>query len=622
MLYWKTFPKFLLIGLSILLLTYSVSQTGLGNLLKKGAEQVLAQEDSSTTYYADNPIDYPEAPQDAPIYSDAGTNSNSDSSSADTQPTSTTYYADDPIDYNQAPQDAPIYDAPQAPDNSSASSTTYYADNPIDYGQAPQDAPIFSDTPSDASSTTYYAGSPIDYPNQAQTTQPQPVGQDIFVGEICSNQPGMKVDQYRNTVTGNTYTTHPHLVLGSCGDVQQVSRPVAAPAPVTSVSRPTTVITQPTPIVSQPQGQFIKVDEICSNQPGMKVDLYRHTVTGQTYTTHPHLVPGTCGDVITSTPTTITSTPTSISTPASSQTSFGNLDVVCSVFPGTVINQGDAITFTANVVGGSGNFEYKWSGPSEVSSMRTSSVSTNFNSTGTKRASVEVRDRQTGKRVSDNCPAVTVQRNQNNVVNNPTNNPTVVNNPSIPVVNQPSTSNLVQSDVCPPGTLLRTDGALSCVRVQGANPAPVATNQGTSNPAGSSGGNNTSINFNPTFNPTFNPNNNVSVSTGSNSNDSSATNNNSPGGTTINITTSANNPASGATTTLAPADQKVVYTTPVAITQQPVSTKELPRTGLPIAGFGLASLFPIGLKIRKLGQKSQEALSASSIWAQRQLKLS
>ena len=56
------------------------------------------------------------------------------------------------------------------------------------------------------------------------------------------------------------------------------------------------------------------------------------------------------------------------------------------------------------------------------------------------------------------------------------------------------------------------------------------------------------------------------------------------------------------------------------INQTPTSIKELPKTGLPLAAVGLASLLPFGSRLRKLGQKNTEEETANSIWLKKQLQ--
>jgi hypothetical protein len=55
------------------------------------------------------------------------------------------------------------------------------------------------------------------------------------------------------------------------------------------------------------------------------------------------------------------------------------------------------------------------------------------------------------------------------------------------------------------------------------------------------------------------------------------------------------------------------------VNQAPTSVKELPKTGLPMAAVGIASLLPFGSRLRKLGKKNTEEVSANSVWMQRQL---
>ncbi|OGE17602.1 hypothetical protein A2858_02620 [Candidatus Daviesbacteria bacterium RIFCSPHIGHO2_01_FULL_36_37] len=58
--------------------------------------------------------------------------------------------------------------------------------------------------------------------------------------------------------------------------------------------------------------------------------------------------------------------------------------------------------------------------------------------------------------------------------------------------------------------------------------------------------------------------------------------------------------------------------TPEVVSKAPVETKELPKTGLPLAAAGLAGLLPVGLRLRKFGQ-NDEKVSANSLWTEREL---
>ncbi len=58
------------------------------------------------------------------------------------------------------------------------------------------------------------------------------------------------------------------------------------------------------------------------------------------------------------------------------------------------------------------------------------------------------------------------------------------------------------------------------------------------------------------------------------------------------------------------------------ITQADTTSKELPKTGFPLLAWGIASLVPAGLRIRKLSKNSQAAsdFTPNSRWMERQLK--
>ncbi len=60
----------------------------------------------------------------------------------------------------------------------------------------------------------------------------------------------------------------------------------------------------------------------------------------------------------------------------------------------------------------------------------------------------------------------------------------------------------------------------------------------------------------------------------------------------------------------------------------PMEITELPRTGFPLAAWGLAALIPIGTKLIKTGSKKKpgdhsgkaEELNANTIWVEKQFK--
>ena len=59
--------------------------------------------------------------------------------------------------------------------------------------------------------------------------------------------------------------------------------------------------------------------------------------------------------------------------------------------------------------------------------------------------------------------------------------------------------------------------------------------------------------------------------------------------------------------------------TPQVIAQTPTQTKELPKTGLPLAGWALASLLPVGFKLKNLGH-SKDIESANTLWEEKQFR--
>jgi hypothetical protein len=87
--------------------------------------------------------------------------------------------------------------------------------------------------------------------------------------------------------------------------------------------------------------------------------------------------------------------------------------------------------------------------------------------------------------------------------------------------------------------------------------------------------------------------------------------------------------AQTATTTTTTSPTQVVTTTEQAtapvkvLTQADTASKELPKTGFPLVAWGIASLIPGGLRLRKLtkkGDQSASDLTANSIWMERQLQ--
>ncbi len=59
---------------------------------------------------------------------------------------------------------------------------------------------------------------------------------------------------------------------------------------------------------------------------------------------------------------------------------------------------------------------------------------------------------------------------------------------------------------------------------------------------------------------------------------------------------------------------------PRVIATVPAEIAELPKTGVPLAVWGLAALAPLGLKLRKKGQSTEHKNSTpNTIWINRQL---
>lgn len=69
-----------------------------------------------------------------------------------------------------------------------------------------------------------------------------------------------------------------------------------------------------------------------------------------------------------------------------------------------------------------------------------------------------------------------------------------------------------------------------------------------------------------------------------------------------------------------PAPQVLAATSaPQVVTVAASTAKELPKTGLPLAGLALTGLIPFGLKLRKYSQKDNPESSANFIWEERQI---
>ncbi len=86
-----------------------------------------------------------------------------------------------------------------------------------------------------------------------------------------------------------------------------------------------------------------------------------------------------------------------------------NLDVVCRVSDRT-IEDGDDVTFTAEVSGGRGSISYDWSGDIDSNSR---SVVRQFNNSGTYDVDITVRDSR-GNTATDECTVVVENDNRNN----------------------------------------------------------------------------------------------------------------------------------------------------------------------------------------------------------------
>ncbi len=119
----------------------------------------------------------------------------------------------------------------------------------------------------------------------------------------------------------------------------------------------------------------------------------------------------------------------------------------------------------------------------------------------------------------------------------------------------------------------------------------------------------TSVDQNQTQNNNQNQNNNQSQ----NNNNNQSTNVASAGG------------SSGATSTITytvPTKETVVTqaAAPQVITQAQTPVKELPKTGLPLAAWGLASLLPAGFGISKFRKTNNPTDSPNSLWIKKQFR--
>ncbi len=88
-------------------------------------------------------------------------------------------------------------------------------------------------------------------------------------------------------------------------------------------------------------------------------------------------------------------------------------------------------------------------------------------------------------------------------------------------------------------------------------------------------------------------------------------------------TQTQNNNQNVTVTLAAPSSAPVVLgvQSPKVVSSTQTDIKELPKTGLPLALWGVSALIPLGLKLRKNGSSSEtEKVSANSIWMNRELQ--
>lgn len=145
--------------------------------------------------------------------------------------------------------------------------------------------------------------------------------------------------------------------------------------------------------------------------------------------------------------------------------------------------------------------------------------------------------------------------------------------------------------------------------IQQVAPAPAAPAAVTNSPQSNSCANGSSINGS-----NINCSNNIGGSTTINQTQSGSPIQNTGAGTQ-NINTQPKE-------VLAAAQVSSTSAQPKVITQASSEVKELPKTGVPLFGWMLGGLAPLGLKVRKFGSSLKEGLNANSIWQMRQFSKS
>jgi hypothetical protein len=268
--------------------------------------------------------------------------------------------------------------------------------------------------------------------------------------------------------------------------------------------------------------------------------------------------------------------------------------------------------------GGSGSFNYRWSGEG-VAGQTGPTIFTSYNTTGNRTVQVAVRDTVTNNEVTTACSTQILAS-------------TVTPTPS-PFRSDPISSDLIRPIAqCPPGTVekSRSGNQLVC-EAQNRTNTTVVQGGIAQCPAGTIEKNRTGSQLIcETQNPT-------TIVTAAASNPTS-----SPFSTTV---VTAVQPVQCPSGTIeksrssseiicerqvaAAATTNNIVVNPPAQTKDGVtvltqsanpSVKELPKTGLPLAAVGLASLTPLGLRVKRLLNSRVQEESANDLWVAKQLK--
>lgn len=287
----------------------------------------------------------------------------------------------------------------------------------------------------------------------------------------------------------------------------------------------------------------------------------------------------------------------------SPSTQYPALSASCIGSPSqTTVNQ--SMSWRAMTTGGSGSFDYHWSGD-QVDGQTGSNIFVTYQTSGNRTVQVVVKDSVTGNSVSAACSI-----NIMNASQNPTPTPTPMT--QVVTTNQPNVQ-------CPSGTIERSRNGLQLV-CEKLSPTitTVTANNSAQCPAGTiekSRNNNEII---------CERQNGVSVAVIAPSPSPAAVQ--CPSGTIERSRTaaelicerqSANTNSQVFNTTSSNSQTKESLT---VLTQGDTSIKELPKTGLPLAAIGLASLMPIGLRAKKMLGINVVEENANLIWTNRELK--